>query len=174
MSLIVASVFFTTSFVPTADGINGCPDLFDEYNFTLFDNFTNQTMNNILINSLLNAEIVVNGLGTGSNGGFKSASNDSFSINYLSNLESMMQSPFWASMLLYECVCMGAGWENPFVEGGKAFTLKDGYQPGNLFSYDAATVSETLYNNELSHGRLAMLTCAHIIGSEVLTGKGMF
>ena len=96
------------------------------------------------------------------------------SINYLSNLDSMMQSPFWASMLLYECVRMSTGWQNPFVDGGKAFSLNDGYQPGNLFSYDANNVSDSLYNNELSHGRLAMLTCAHIIGSELLTGKGMF
>jgi len=86
----------------------------------------------------------------------------------------MMQSPFWTSMLLYECVRMSTGWENPFAEGAKAFTLKDDYQPGNLFSYDKDNVSNTLYNNELSHGRLAMLTCAHIIGSELLTGKGMF
>ena len=99
---------------------------------------------------------------------------NSLSINYLSSLESMMQSPFWASMLVYECVRMSTGWENPFVQGGKAFRLKDGYQPGNLFSYDAKKVSDTLYNNELSHGRLAMLTCAHIIGSELLTGKGLF
>jgi hypothetical protein len=69
---------------------------------------------------------------------------------------------------------MSTGWENPFTEDGKAFTLKDDYQPGNLFSYDKDNVSKTLYNNELSHGRLAMLTCGYIIGSELLTGKGMF
>lgn len=96
------------------------------------------------------------------------------SINYLSNFESMMQSPFWASIFLYECVRMSTGWENPFVSGGKPFTLKDDYQPGNLFAYDAKKVSKTLYNNELSHGRLAMLTCGHIIASELVTGKGMF
>ena len=96
------------------------------------------------------------------------------SINYLSSIETMMQSPFWASMFLYECVRMSTGWENPFTKDGKAFTLKDNYQPGNLFSYNASNVSDTLYNNELSHGRLAMLTCAHIIGSELVTGKGMF
>jgi len=96
------------------------------------------------------------------------------SINYLSDMDLMLQSPFWASMLAYECVRMGVGWENPFVKDGKAFTLKDGYQPGNLFSYDPSNVSDTLYNNELSHGRLAMLTCAHIIGSELATGHGLF
>lgn len=96
------------------------------------------------------------------------------SINYLSNLDSMMQSPFWVGMLAYECVRMGVGWTNPFSEKDSLFTLKDDYQPGNLFSYDKENVSDTFYNNELSHGRLAMLACAHIIGSELLTGKGIF
>lgn len=99
---------------------------------------------------------------------------ETISINYLSDLNSMMQSPFWLSMFLYECVRMSIGWENPFTENGKIFSLKSVYQPGNIFSYDAQNVSDRLYNNELSHGRLAMLTCAHIIGSELLTGKGMF
>jgi len=96
------------------------------------------------------------------------------SINYLSNLDVMMQSPFWGAMFVYECVRMSIGWENPFTEDGKAFSLVDGYQPGNLFSYNTSNVAETLYNNELSHGRLAMLTCGHIIGSELLTGNGLF
>ena len=96
------------------------------------------------------------------------------SINYLSNMDALMQSPFWATMLLYECVRMSNGWENPFVEGGKPFTLKEDYQPGNLFSYNKDNVSKTLYDNELSHGRLAMLTCAHIIATELVTQKGLF
>ena len=96
------------------------------------------------------------------------------SINYLSNMDSLMQSPFWVSMFLYECVRMSNGWENPFVEGNKPFTLKKDYQPGNLFAYDKDNVSKTLYDNELSHGRLAMLTCAYIIGMESLTQKGLF
>ena len=96
------------------------------------------------------------------------------SIDYLSNMDLMTQSPFWVGMLVYECVRMSTGWDNPFLEDAESFTLKDDYQPGNIFSYDPSKVSDTLYNNELSHGRLAMLTCAHIIGSEILTGKGMF
>ena len=43
-----------------------------------------------------------------------------------------------------------------------------------LFSYNKENVSKTLYDNELSHGRLAMLTCAHIIAKELLTQKGLF
>ena len=96
------------------------------------------------------------------------------SINYLSNMDYMLQSPFWAGMFAYECLRMGVGWENPFTKDGKPFKLKDDYQPGNLFSYEPSKVSDTLYNNELSHGRLAMLACAHIIGSELVTGKGLF
>lgn len=96
------------------------------------------------------------------------------SINYLSNMDNLMQSPFWLSVFLYECVRMSTGWVNPFVKNGKMFTLKKDYQPGNLFSYNPDNVSENLYNNELSHGRLAMLTCAHIVASELLTGKGIF
>ena len=96
------------------------------------------------------------------------------SIDYLSNLDNMMQSPFWLSMFVYECVRMSNGWVNPFVKNGKLFTLKDDYQPGNLFAYNSANVSERLYNNELSHGRLAMLTCAHIIGYELLTKNSIF
>ena len=96
------------------------------------------------------------------------------SIDYLSSFDSMMQSPFWLSMFFYECVRMSNGWVNPFVKDGKLFTLKDEYQPGNLFAYDADNVSEKLYNSELSHGRLAMLTCAHIIGSELATHHSMF
>lgn len=96
------------------------------------------------------------------------------SINYLSDLDSIMQSPFWVTMFLYECVRMSSGWENPFIKGNKMFTLKDDYQPGNLFSYDKNNVSDTLYNNELSHGRLAMLTCAYILGSELITGNSLF
>lgn len=99
---------------------------------------------------------------------------DMLSIKYLSDMDNLMQSPFWLSVFLYECVRMSTGWENPFVENGKLFSLKKNYQPGNLFSYKADDVSEVLYNNELSHGRLAMLTCAHIITSELLTGKGIF
>ena len=38
---------------------------------------------------------------------------DMLSINYLSNLDSMMQSPFWAAMGLYEVLRLFAGYENP-------------------------------------------------------------
>ena len=47
------------------------------------------------------------------------------SIDYLSNLDNMMQLPFWLSMFVYECVRMSNGWVNPFVKNGKLFTLKD-------------------------------------------------
>tara|TARA_B100001093_G_scaffold460241_1_gene473913 strand:- start:3064 stop:3603 length:540 start_codon:yes stop_codon:yes gene_type:complete len=98
---------------------------------------------------------------------------DLTSINYLSDQDAMMQSPFWITMLGVEFSRMFIGWQNPF-NNSKLFTLKSDYQPGNLLGYDSAKVSDDLYNQELSHGRLAMLTCAHIIGSELATGHGLF
>tara|TARA_Y100000591_G_scaffold149896_1_gene128817 strand:+ start:646 stop:2145 length:1500 start_codon:yes stop_codon:yes gene_type:complete len=71
-----------SQFVPTADGINGCPDLFDSYNFTLFDNFANSKINNLLISQLVNADASGSGTGIGTNG-FKSSTSsaDPFSSN---------------------------------------------------------------------------------------------
>ena len=99
---------------------------------------------------------------------------DMLSINYLSNMDSMMQSPFWAAMGLYEVLRLFAGYENPFEKDGKAFTLKQDYQPGNVLNLNPDNVSTERYNRELSNGRLAMLVCAHIIGSELATGQGLF
>ena len=99
---------------------------------------------------------------------------DILSINYLSNLDSMMQSPFWGAMLLFESARLVSGFENPFAKGGKAFTLKKDYQPGNVLNLNPDNVSTERYNRELSNGRLAMLACAHIIGSELATQQGLF
>jgi len=99
---------------------------------------------------------------------------DTLSINYLSDLNSMMQSPFWAGMLVYEFLRMSIGWENPFNNDAKAFSLKDDYQPGNLLKVNKENVSTNRYNRELSNGRLAMLACGHIIGSELVTNHGLF
>jgi hypothetical protein len=57
---------------------------------------------------------------------------------------------------------------------GKAFTLKKDYQPGNVLNLNPDNVSTERYNRELSNGRLAMLACAHIIGSELASGQGLF
>ena len=99
---------------------------------------------------------------------------DGLAINYLSNMDLNMQSPFWLGMFLYEYARMTCGWSNPFLSSGKKFTLKDDYQPGNVLKLDTDNVSEARYNRELSNGRLAMLACAHIIGSELATGTGLF
>ncbi len=99
---------------------------------------------------------------------------DMLSINYLSNLPLMMQSPFWGAMALYECSRLVTGYDNPFQKKGKPFTLKDSYQPGNLLNINPDKVSIDRYNRELSNGRLAMLACAHVIGSELATGQGLF
>lgn len=144
-----------SQFVPTADGINGCPDLFDEYNFTLFDNFTNQTMNNILINSLLNAEIVVNGLGTGSNGGFKSASNDSFSTNYyvLFNGSNIVETQF-----------------NPIMESIDVnyFNFST-YDPRSINSNSIRSMvdnNNNIYNQKLYDITINSITISYIAGNQ--------
>ena len=98
---------------------------------------------------------------------------DMLSINYLSSMDQMMQSPFWSAMALYEVLRLFAGYENPFADGA-GFTLKKGYQPGNVLNINPENVSTERYNRELSNGRLAMLACAHIIGSELVTGQGIF
>lgn len=96
------------------------------------------------------------------------------SINYLSNLDLMMQSPFWSSMFLYECTRLFTAYENPFVKNGKFFTLKKDYQPGDLLNLKSTNITKERYNRELSNGRLAMLACGHIIGSELVTQQGLF
>jgi len=181
MSLIIASLLFTTSFVPSVkptvssfkyEGDIAPLNYFDPLKLNSETNFKEDQVKYWREAELQHGRVAM--LGAVALPFLEATNPGTLSINYLSNLESMMQSPFWASMVLYECVRMSTGWENPFVKGGKAFSLKEGYQPGNLFSYDKDNVSSTLYNNELSHGRLAMVTSAHIIGSELLTGKGMF
>ena len=99
---------------------------------------------------------------------------DTLAINYLSSMESSMQSPFWAGMFVYEFLRMGIGWNNPFERDAKSFTLKDAYQPGNLLAFQPDNITKAMYDRELSNGRLAMLACAHIIGSELFTGQGLF
>ena len=96
------------------------------------------------------------------------------SINALSQMDVNAQSPFWGAMALIEYYRMLNGWDNPFTPNGTLFTLKEDFQPGNYFKIDSDKVSERLYNCELSNGRLAMLAVAHIVGSELLTGKPLF
>ena len=94
-------------------------------------------------------------------------------INYLSDMDFGQQLPFWYVMALLEFGRLKSGWENPFTNG-TLFTLKDDFQPGNHLNFDVDKVSDRAYNSELSNGRLAMLATAHIIGSELLTGQGLF
>ncbi len=94
-------------------------------------------------------------------------------INYLSDMDFGQQLPFWYVMALLEFGRLKSGWENPFTNG-TLFTLKDDFQPGNHLNFDVDKVSDRAFNSELSNGRLAMLATAHIIGSELLTGQGLF
>ena len=98
---------------------------------------------------------------------------DTLGINYLSNMDFGQQLPFWYVMALLEFGRLKSGWQNPFTNG-TAFSLKDDFQPGNHLNFDVEKVSERAYNSELSNGRLAMLAAAHMIGSELVTGHGLF
>ena len=93
---------------------------------------------------------------------------DTLGINYLSEMDFNSQLPFWYVMALAEFFRMKTAWENPF--GGKPlFTLKEDFQPGNYFNYDASKISEDTYNKEINNGRLAMLGAAHMVASEFVT-----
>ena len=94
-------------------------------------------------------------------------------INYLSTMDFAQQLPFWYVMALLEFGRMKNGWQNPFTNG-TLFSLKDDFQPGNYLNFDVDKISDRAYNSELSNGRLAMLAAAHIIGSELVTGQGLF
>ena len=94
-------------------------------------------------------------------------------INYLSDMDFGQQLPFWYVMALLEFGRLKSGWQNPFTNG-TLFSLKDDFQPGNHLNFDVNKVSERAYNSELSNGRLAMLATAHMIGSELVTGHGLF
>ena len=94
-------------------------------------------------------------------------------INYLSDMDFGQQLPFWYVMALLEFGRLKSGWQNPFTNG-TLFSLKDDFQPGNHLNFDVNKVSDRAYNSELSNGRLAMFAAAHMVGSELLTGHGLF
>ena len=98
---------------------------------------------------------------------------DELGIKYLSDMNFGQQLPFWYVMALLEFGRMKSGWQNPFLNG-TLFSLKDDFQPGNHLNFDVNKVSDRAYNSELSNGRLAMLATAHMIGSELITGHGLF
>ena len=98
---------------------------------------------------------------------------DTLAIDFLAKMNIADQLPFWYLMAVLEFGRMKTGWVNPFISG-KAFTLKDDFQPGNYFNLNVNKISERRFNTELSNGRLAMLASAHIIGTELLTGHSVF
>ena len=91
---------------------------------------------------------------------------ESSSINYISDLPLLTQSPFWVGMAYYEFSRINVGFKAP--NSGNEFSLLESYQPGNVFQIDPETVSETKYNQELNNGRLAMLACAYFLVTDTL------
>ena len=88
---------------------------------------------------------------------------DASSIDYLSNLPLLSQSPFWAGMACYEFVRLNVGFKPP--NNGNSFSLLKTYQPGNVLAKDPASIREDTYNQELNNGRLAMLACTYMIST---------
>jgi len=91
---------------------------------------------------------------------------ESSSIEYLSNLPLLSQSPFWGGMACYEFSRLNIGFKPP--NSGNTFSLLERYQPGNVLDIEPESVSEKMYNKELNNGRLAMLACAHFFVTEFL------
>jgi hypothetical protein len=94
---------------------------------------------------------------------------DKSSINFLFELPWISQSPFWFGVGTFEISRMIAGWTNPFINKNMFFKLKKQYQPGNVFKIDPNNITETMYNKELSNGRLAMLGTIGYIVQDMVT-----
>ena len=77
-------------------------------------------------------------------------------------------------MFMAEFASMFKGWENPLE---KPFSLKYGYQPGDLgfqLSQNSEEDLEILMDKELNNGRLAMIATAGMIAQELVTQQHLF
>ena len=101
------------------------------------------------------------------------AFNDDLAINQLSNLNLEQQFPYWFGVFCAEFARMFVGWENPFVSEENKFSLKDSYQPGNIFGYSDDSYSIEMLNKELSNGRLAMLGTIGYMAQELVQHKAI-
>ena len=105
---------------------------------------------------------------------FSEMSTGKLGINLLSSETFINQFPFWFSVGIFEFARMSAGWQNPFVKGGKTFKLQDEYQPGNVLNLKEDQYSEDLLNKEINNGRLAMLGTLGVMAQELVTGHPVF
>lgn len=95
-------------------------------------------------------------------------------INALSSQNLISQFPVWFLVAIFEAARMKSGWQNPFTKEGKAFKLKDDYQPGNLIKLDDENYTDELLNKEISNGRLAMIGSLGFIAQELVTQQPIF
>ena len=94
-------------------------------------------------------------------------------INQLQLLPIEQQVALLGIMFSGEFTSMLYGWENPMV---KPFALKKDYQPGD-FKFGIFKPTEYYLekmDQELNHGRLAMIAVLGIIAQEAATGAQLF
>tara|TARA_B100001758_G_C18353134_1_gene581063 strand:- start:412 stop:954 length:543 start_codon:yes stop_codon:yes gene_type:complete len=100
-------------------------------------------------------------------------SSNTLGIDYLYNMDLLEQLPFWGSLAIYETTRMNNGWVNPF-NTSTTFQLTSDYQPGNLFNVDMDKVSDSMLNQELNNGRLAMVAVSGQVAQEIVTHNPLF
>lgn len=77
-------------------------------------------------------------------------------------------------MFMTEFASMFKGWENPWE---KPFSLKSGYQPGDLgfqLSQKSDEEMDVLMDKELNNGRLAMIGTLGMIAQQLVTQQHLF
>jgi len=85
---------------------------------------------------------------------------------------------FTSFVAAFEFQSILLGWENPFTNSSKFFSMKSDYQPGDLgFNVKKSFLgnNETFMSNaELNNGRLAMIGSLGMIVQELVSNEAIF